>query len=204
MRFPIVILLIILSLSTYSQSDSIPYKWNIRAGSYFNPKTPSYQNYYPYYFEMTRNIKNKQWGGIRLSYLPEVRQGHIYNSYYTINEEINGYPYTQLMLFVNTGWALGLEPDYSIYFRLLKNYVYCYLSTGIGLHVLNNKCIDNTIKNIAFSSFSLGAGLELRHNHFAITCEPLNTTLILFPEFGNGSYYGSVSLSYYFNLKTKK
>ena len=204
MRFPLVILLIILSLSTYSQSDSISYKWNIRAGSYFNPKTPPYINYYPFYFEMNNNIKNKQWIGVRFSYLPKVNQGHVYNSFQEFHKDTNGFIYTNLMGFVNKGWAIGIEPYYRIYFRVLKNHVYFYLSTGLGLHILNNKYIDNTRKNIAISSFSLATGLELRYNRLALTCEPLNNTLILFPGFGGGSYYGSVNLSYYFNIKTKK
>lgn len=204
MRFPIVILLIILSLSTYSQSDSIPYKWNIRAGSYFNLKAPPYQNYYPYYFEMNRNIKNKQWIGVRFSYLPKVNQGHIYNRFNQINEEYNGVIYTELIHFVNKGWAIGLEPNYSLRFRLIRNYVYCYLSSGLGIHLLNNSCIDNTNNNIAYGSLSISAGLEIRLNHFAIACEPFNNTLILHPGFGNGSCYGSINFSYYFNINQKK
>lgn len=162
----------------------------------------AHENYYTYFLQGSHTLSSNHSIGMKLSFLPSTSTGHIYNSLYLINKMYNGSLYPELSLFTKQGSAFGIIPNYTYSIPIIGSKMDLCFSSGIGLHLLFNTCIDYSKTNIVFTSFFIGSTLKLKFNRIYFSVSPFEYSLLFSKNNNNGfSCYSNLGIGYNFNFK---
>ena len=201
MKNIVLIILMGFSLLSLSQNDTT-YKNILSIGIHPRFIYRSHENYYMYFLEGNRTLSGRHSLGLKVSFLPRVNRGHIYNSLYIIDKMYNGLLHVGLSSFTKNGFAFGVIPKYTYSIPIIGQRVKLGFSGSCGLHMLFNTCIDNSIKNVRFASFSIAPAFEFKTKRFCFSLLLFEHSLLFSSNKSKGySRYSSISLGYFFNFK---